>query len=126
MSISEYIGKRVRVHYNLHAQRAGTEPWVIVHRGRVVARAWNVGLVGAVAHVNTKEAERIHKGKARSVHAWIKGTLSMSPVLDCDGWRRVGYNPRDRFESAFTYRDTGAAYVSSGAVAFTPDGMFSK
>jgi hypothetical protein len=123
-NVAPFIGKRVRVHYNLNAVRSGTAPWCVVHKGRVVARCWHVGLINAVAHVGQNAARKIAAGGNRSVHAWVTGVLSLSPVLDCDSaWQLVGYNPRDRKEAAFTYRATGAAFTRCDAVAFTDKGM---
>ena len=59
----------MRIHYNLHAARSGGPSWVM-HNGKHVA-GYARSLTATVVrpHVNRREARRIAKGKARSVHA---------------------------------------------------------
>lgn len=121
MSISPYIGQRARVHYNLNAARSGAPAWSIVIKGRVVARARFVRLVGATAHVGQAAALRIANGANRSVHAWITGVLfGFTPVPD--NAAAVGYNPRDRKEQSFTFRADGRPFTFADEAWFTADG----
>ncbi len=123
------------VHYNLNVLKgilsgridpAVTGAWVVTARqgesnGRVVERPVVVALEGCRFHVGVAEQQRIAAGKARSVHAWVRGTTTVDVSIP-DGAVKVAYHPHERGE--FFAVESGMAVWFADRVVFGPDGVY--
>jgi hypothetical protein len=109
-----HASRRVSVHKNLHREEWAVKALEGPHKGTVVAYTDRVGLTGAVMHVGEKARLKIAAGAARSVHAWVIGTLAdVTLTTPC----RISYRPHERPE--FFRVDDGRAVWHAPSVLFT-------
>jgi hypothetical protein len=114
---------RVCVYWNLikggFSVRAAEGP----SRGRVIAYADSINLVDARFHVCESMRLRTICDRRRSVHAWIRGTITTDD-FDVSGLVEVGYSPYRG--PHFTGRvDGGPVHSAQQVLMMTLDGRAS-
>lgn len=130
-------GDRVRVHYNLHlaakrekARAAGdTSPmpvWVIAApSGKVLAHVEYVELRDAECRVQEGARKRVLETRARSVHAYVVGTLVAAGVrvpVEDKSLEKFSYNP---YRAAhFRAVESGVKVVECAVARFDQEGAW--
>ena len=88
------IGKRVEVYWNLHKKI-----WSVRHKGKVLGHNELVIIGNPEFAVQPAGRERVLREKRKNVHAFVRGELLPSPVCVSHplflpaGWVEVTYNP---------------------------------
>jgi hypothetical protein len=126
------IGKRVRVHMNLHNGCYVVSIRRPAGRGRRPGDRWQVAgytkglrLSDVTAQVSEAGFESCRREQVRNVHAWIDGILRevREDAPPPEGWRRLRYNCRTQAFACF-YQDTGDCFVSATAAVGLSRGRF--
>jgi hypothetical protein len=70
-------GESVHVYRNLHKQC-----WSVRAKGNVIAHVDAIQLLGCTCHVSEAGRKTVIATNCRSVHAYVKGTITHSPISD--------------------------------------------
>jgi len=70
-------GESVHVYRNLHKRC-----WSVRAKGNVIAHVPAIQLLGCTCHVSEAARQTVIATKCRSVHAYVKGTITHSPIPD--------------------------------------------
>lgn len=107
------IGRRVRIHVNLHREDFSV---VDPKTGRVVANVADAVMADVTFRVQEGGRQRVLKTRCRSVHAYAIGTLvATNTQPELAGLRRVSYNP---YRSAHFDTEDGQSITEASTATF--------
>jgi hypothetical protein len=109
------IGRKVRVHFNLHTHLWSVTARDGAERGRVIAHEPAFALTNATFVVSEAGRQRVLREKCRAVHAWVEGFVA--PVTELTP-NAVGFTYNPYRSGSFTRRDTFAPLETAARVWF--------